>query len=256
MRSPLSIAALFTAVVLAAPASAQRYTVLLDPARGGTEYGARIDDQTYEKQVTLEIANRLRALLNARDFDVVLTREADTQITNEKRAAVANTSKPVACLLLHSTAVGTGLHLYTTSLEQAPPAAAAVLWDEAQSPFVQRSQRLGNELTTAFTRSRIPVSSGRTWIRPLDNMQCPAVAIEIAPESARTTASDRGYQNRIASTIAGALLFWRGHTDIMQSILPPPAPPPENKPKPPAVKPAAPDTAEPKPAVRGTGAPE
>ncbi len=250
-------ALVLTAASVAAPASAQRFTVLLDPARGGSDSGARIDDNVYEKQVTLDIANRLRALLNARDFNVVLTREADTQVTNETRAAVANTSRPVACLLLHSTAVGTGLHLYTTSLQQAPPTSAAVLWDEAQSPFVQRSQQLGNELTTAFTRARIPVSSGRTWIRPLDNMQCPSVAIEIAPESGRTPASDRGYQNRIASTIAGALLFWRGHADIMQSIVSPPVPPPpEPKPKLPGAKPGDTNAAKPAAADRGIGAPE
>lgn len=208
---------------------AQRLTIVLDPARGGSEYGTRIDGRTYEKQVTLDLANRLRALLNARDFNVVLTREADTLVTNDARATVANQNKAIACLLLHTTASGTGLHLFTSSLIATPPATTAVLWNEAQAPFVQRSQRLANEFTTAFSRSRIPVSSARTWVRPLDNMQCPAVAIEIAPESDGTRPNDRAYQNRIADAIAGALLFWRGHQDIVESIM---GPPPQPKPQP------------------------
>ncbi len=217
-------------------AMGQRLTILLDPARGGSEEGARIDEHTAEKQVTLDVANRLKSLLSARDFDVVLTRGSDVLVTNDARAALANQSKAIACLSLHATAAGRGLHLFTSSLVQAQPEGYAVPWDEAQSLYVQRSQRLVNELSTAFGRSKIPVSSGRTWIRPLDNMECPAVAVEIAPDGDGDTAADRSYQNRIADTIAGAMLFWRGHTDVVQSILSPPPPAPEKKPTPPTAQ--------------------
>lgn len=202
--------------------SAQQYTILLDPARGGTEDGAHIDEHTVEKQVTLDVANRLRALLNAREFSVVLTRETDVTTSGDARAAIANQAKPVACILLHATAAGKGLHLFTSALPQTAPQTYAVAWDEAQAPFSDRSQRLEKELSTAFGRAGIPVSSGHTWVRPLDNMQCPAVAVEMAPDADGTTAADHAYQNRIAETIAGALLFWRGHTDVMQSITAPP----------------------------------
>lgn len=241
MKPVAAILLAFCAVSL----PAQRLTIVLDPARGGSEYGVRIDERTYEKQVTLDLANRLRFLLNARDFNVVLTREGDTVVSNEARATVANQNKSVACLLLHTTASGTGLHLFTSSLTATPPNSTGVLWDEAQAPFVQRSQRLANELSTAFSRSKIPVSSAATWIRPLDNMQCPAVAIEIAPESDGTRSSNHGYQNRIADAIAGAMLFWRGHQDVMESIMGPPPAPPTPKP--------ATETAEPKSAPASTG---
>ncbi|WP_419803783.1 N-acetylmuramoyl-L-alanine amidase [Terriglobus sp.] len=217
--------------IAALPCSAQKLTVVIDAARGGNEYGARIDEHTYEKQITLDMANRLRSLLTARDFNVVLTRENDTLVTNEQRAAVANQNKPVACLLLHATGAGTGLHLWTSSLTAMPVGSTAVLWDQAQAPFVQRSQRLASEFAAAFSRSKIAVSSGHTWIRPLDNMQCPAVALEIAPEDTDTPASDRTYQAHLADAIASQLLFWRGHADVVESILNPP-PPPAAAPKP------------------------
>ncbi len=229
---------MFGCLVLPLAAKGQRLTILLDPARGGTEEGARIDEHTAEKQVTLDVANRLKSLLSARDFDVVLTRSSDVLVTNDARAALANQSKAIACISIHATASGRGLHLFTSSLTQAQVQGYAVPWDEAQSMYIQRSQRLVNELSTAFGRSKIPVSSGRTWIRPLDNMECPAVAVEIAPDGDGDTAADRSYQNRIADTIAGAMLFWRGHTDVVQSILAPPPPPaPEKKPAAPAAQP-------------------
>ena len=221
---------LLGSIVAALPCSAQKLTVVIDAARGGNEYGARIDEHTFEKQVTLDLANRLRSLLTARDFNVVLTRESDTLVTNEQRAAVANQNKPIACLLLHATSAGTGLHLWTSSQTAMPVGSTAVLWDQAQAPFVQRSQRLASEFSAAFSRSKIAVSSGHTWIRPLDNMQCPALALEIAPQDSDTPSSDRTYQAHIADAIAGQLLFWRGHADVMGSILNPPPPPVPVKP--------------------------
>ena len=208
----------------------QRLTVVIDAARGGSEYGSRIDGKTYEKQVTLDLANRLRSLLAARDFNVVLTRDSDTLVTNEQRAAVANQSKAVACLLLHATSAGTGLHLWTSSLNAMPVGSTAVLWDQAQAPFVQRSQRLASEFAAAFSRSKLAVSTGHTWIRPLDNMQCPALAIEVSPEDGDSPASDRTYQAHLADAIASQLLFWRSHAEVINSILNPPPPPAPPKP--------------------------
>lgn len=210
----------------------QKLTVVIDAARGGNEYGAHLDAKTYEKQVTLDVANRLRALLLARDFNVVMTRDSDTLVTNEQRAAVANQSKAIACVSLHATAAGTGLHLWTSSMNPMPVGSTAVLWDEAQAPFVQRSQRLASEFAAAFSRSKIAVSSGHTWIRPLDNMECPAVALEIAPEDSDTNAGDRTYQAHLADAIASQMVFWRGHTDVVQSVLNPPPPPAPPKPAP------------------------
>ncbi len=230
-RTPLILLGALAALPSSAQTSpAQKLTVVIDAARGGNEYGARIDEHTYEKQVTLDIANRLRSLLTARDFNVVLTRENDTLLTNEQRAAIANQNKPIACLLLHATGAGTGLHLWTSSLPAMPVGSTAVLWDEAQAPFVQRSQRLASEFAAAFVRSKIAVSSGHTWIRPLDNMQCPAVALEIAPEDGDTPASDRTYQAHLADAIASQMVFWRGHADLVDSILNPPPPPTPPKP--------------------------
>jgi N-acetylmuramoyl-L-alanine amidase len=206
--------------------------VLLDPARGGTEGGARVADGVEEKQVTLRLASRIGFLLKARGFNVEMTRDSDTDVSSEARAGLANTTHPIACVLLHAAGSGSGVHLYTTALHQnnADPA-KPVLWDEAQAAYADHSHMLADELLTAFTRSKIPVSSGQTWIRPLDNMQCPVVAIEMSPMKDGTTADDSTYQNRVADVIAGAMIFWRGR---MQQMVPQPATPPA------ATAPAAP----------------
>jgi len=226
----LAVTRLFSTVVLfsSALAFAQQPLVLLDPARGGAETGGRIADRTDEKQVTLQMASRLASLLRARGFAVELTRETDADTSNDARAALANTTHPIACVLLHASTAGTGVHLYTTSMPQVnPDPSVPALWDQAQAAYADRSRAMAGELSTAFGRSRLPISSGTTWMRPLDNMQCPAVAVEVSPQKDGTGPEDPSYQNKVAEVIAGSMLSWRNK---VASMMPPPPPPPPPKP--------------------------
>ncbi len=221
-RTLLNLSLLACATAAATTAAAQQPLVLIDPARGGSEAGARVADRVDEKTANLALSQRLASLLRARGFTVVLTRDSDTDITNDARAALANNTHPIACISLHATGAGTGIHLFSTALHQASAEAGKpILWDEAQSLYADRSHMLADELLTAFTRSKMPVSSGQTWIRPLDNMQCPAIAIEVAPMKDGTTADDTTYQGHIADILANAMLFWRSH---VQQMTPQPAP--------------------------------
>jgi len=64
-----------------------------------------------------------------------------------------------------------------------------------------------------LARSNLPLSIERVALRPLDNLTCPAISIELAPQahsgSDPTSVSDATYQQRVADSIAGALVFWR-----------------------------------------------
>ncbi len=233
MKFPLLILGLLTCTA----ASAQQPLVLLDPARGGSENGARVADRVDEKQATLAQAQRIAFLLRARGFAVEFTRDGDTDVSNDTRAALANSTHPLACILLHATGTGTGIHLYTTALHPAPAdATKPTLWDDAQAAYADRSHMLAEELLTAFTRSKMPIFSGQTWIRPLDNMQCPAIAVEVSPQKDGTTADDNTYQGHVAEVIAGVMLSWRNR---VQQMTPPPAPTPAPTPPQPAAQPTA-----------------
>lgn len=216
--------ALTLAAVLGAPA--QQPLVLLDPARGGPQGGAHIADRTEEKQVTLQVAQRLASLLRARGFAVEMTREGDADATIDQRAALANTTHPIACVLLHASATGQGVHLFTTTLAQPSTVDpnAPVPWDGAQAAYAARSQALASALRDAFSRTKLGVTVGTTWSRPMDNMQCPAVLVEMGPLNDGTTADDPPYGNKVADTVAGTMLFWRNKVG---SMTPPPPPKPE-----------------------------
>jgi N-acetylmuramoyl-L-alanine amidase len=192
---------------------------VLDPAHGGIDSGSRISDTTVEKDVTLALAFRLRSMLTARGFTVVMTREADgpsepdaagSALTLDDRAGIANHAHAAACLLLHATGSGNGVHLYSSELDATAGQPTAVPWLTAQAAWVPQSQRLEKQFATAFTRSGITLVTSSASVRPLDSLTCPALVVELAPAGDdEDSINDTDYQQRVALSIAGALLFWQ-----------------------------------------------
>lgn len=197
-----------------------RLVIALDPAHGGVDSGSRIGDATLEKDVSLAFAFRLRSLLAARGFTVVMTREADTQaeptaaastsLTLDTRAGIANHAHAVACLLLHATGSGRGLHLYSSELEPAAGVLPLQPWLTAQAPWVAASRDLSQRMAAALTRGGIPTVASSASIRPVDSLACPSLVMELAPETDDPDSiTDAGYQQRVAQAVAGVLVFWQ-----------------------------------------------
>jgi N-acetylmuramoyl-L-alanine amidase len=201
-----------------APVQINRTVILLDPSHGGVDSGSRISDTTVEKDVTLALAFRLRSLLSARGFTVVMTRDADnasepdalgSPLTLDDRAGIANHTRAVACLLLHATGSGTGVHLYNSELDATAGEPAVEPWLTAQAAWIPQSRELGKQIATALTRAGIALVTSSASVRPVDSLTCPAMVVELAPRSDDPDSiNDGDYQERVAQAIAGALVFW------------------------------------------------
>jgi len=211
-------AILLTTRVTPAQQPATRTIVLLDPAHGGPDTGAHLPNNVLEKDVTLAFAARLRAALAAGGFTVISTRDADPTVpfTPDQRAEIANHTHPNACLTLHATSSGSGVHIVTSALN--PPIDivdphAPIPWDTAQAASIPQSLALANQIGLALEHTKLPVILSRASLRPLDNFTCPAVAIEIAPlappDSDATPATDAAYEQNIAKAIVSGLTSWR-----------------------------------------------
>jgi N-acetylmuramoyl-L-alanine amidase len=207
-----------------------RTVVVLDPAHGGGDTGSRINDQLVEKDVTLALAFRLRSLLTARGFTVVMTRDSDAPaatpgppLSLDDRAGIANHARPVACLLLHATASGSGVHLYTSELDATPGESVPAPWLTAQAAWVDQSQKLAAQIGTAVGRAHIPQVVSRASVRPVDSLTCPALVVELAPDgSDPASLNDTAYQQRVAEALAGALVFWQNQAQPPGRLAPPP----------------------------------
>jgi N-acetylmuramoyl-L-alanine amidase len=193
-----------------------RFVVVLDAAHGGGDSGARLNGQT-EKTFTLALSVRLRSLLGARGIQVITTRESDSNLDANRRAAIANHSNAQACLSLHATESGSGVHLFASSLPPANPTRMPA-WKTAQAAWITRSLALAGVLNSALLHAGFTVTLGRTALPEVDSMACPAIAIEVAPDraagGAATDLDDAGYQARVAEALAAALLEWK--TEVRQ----------------------------------------
>jgi len=184
---------------------------VIDAAHGGTDSGARLSDHLLEKDLALNVSVRLRSMLAAHGISVVTTRESDGAISAVNRAEVANHVGAAACITLHATTSGSGVHLFTASLTQIPMA-RFLPWETAQGAYAEQSLRLSSEVDSAMTHAEIPVTLGRTALQPLDSFTCPAVVVEISPLSISgkvTALSDSAYQDRIVAAMAAALEQWQ-----------------------------------------------
>jgi N-acetylmuramoyl-L-alanine amidase len=224
-----------------------RNLILLDPAHGGPDTGAHLPDNALEKDVALAFAQRLRPIIAAQGFTVIATRDSDpaVDLTADQRAGTANHTRPLACILLHASATGSGIHIASSALtplgDATPP--RALPWQTAQAATLPMSLRLANEIGLALQNAHLPVVLLRASVPPIDNLICPAVAIEIAP-SPDTPVTDATYQQHIAEAIASALASFRTHNAPPPAATPAPPPPPAPKPVPPAAA-HAPSTAAP-----------
>jgi N-acetylmuramoyl-L-alanine amidase len=200
----------------AVPNVTPRFIVVIDAAHGGDDTGARIGsgaDHAIEKDIVLSLSIRLRSTLSAHGIGVATTRESDTNITPIGRAEIANRDSAAACILIHATATGSGVHLYTSSLAPVP-VTRFMPWQTAQSGYITQSLKLSSEIDSALAHAEIPVTLGRTSLQPMDSFACPAVAVEVAPlvsgaTTKATPISDSAYQKSIVDALTAALTEWR-----------------------------------------------
>lgn len=82
-----------------------RPVVVVDPGHGGSNPGARgAVEGVHEKQVTLAVARKVAAALEARGVEVHLTRDEDLTMTLRQRVAAANRRGADAFVSVHANA--------------------------------------------------------------------------------------------------------------------------------------------------------
>src|SRR5690625_3871077 len=87
-------------------------TVVIDAGHGGSDPGAS-GNGLYEKELTLEIAQKVKKLLQSAGFKVIMTRSNDTYVSLEERSSIVNSSDADIFVSIHINAGGgTGIETY------------------------------------------------------------------------------------------------------------------------------------------------
>jgi len=95
------LAASISAVALATQAFGQGRTIVLDAGHGGYDRGGVPGQRISEKDKTLDVAQRLRRLLQAEGFRVIMTRDSDVFVPLPTRVAIANSYRNASFVSIH-----------------------------------------------------------------------------------------------------------------------------------------------------------
>jgi N-acetylmuramoyl-L-alanine amidase len=162
--------------------------VVLDPAHGGTDPGARGTGGIRESEVALEFAVQIRRALEAQGLQVIATRLGDENPSFDDRSAMANAQRGAIFITLHisSTGLPGTARVYVNSDIPVPNEPNGLLpWDQAQAPFLNLSRRLGDTvqglLSQRFKGS--PREAQTASVRQLRTTAAPAIAVEISSVS-------------------------------------------------------------------------
>jgi N-acetylmuramoyl-L-alanine amidase len=195
--------------------------VVLDPAHGGTDTGARGTGGIRESEIVLQFALQVRRALEAQGFQVIQTRMSNENPSFDDRSAMANAQVGAVFVSLHvsSTGLPGTVRVYVNS--DLPPssggreASGLIPWDRAQAPFLFLSHKLGDfvqgNLAVRFRGS--PGGVQAAAIRQLRTTAAPAIAVEISSVSV----NDRLALDRMAPGVADAVA--RGITDFRPSYV-------------------------------------
>jgi N-acetylmuramoyl-L-alanine amidase len=86
----LTVAPALSSAAVGAASIPPPYVVAIDPGHGGSDPGALGLDGLVEKNLTLDVSNRLAALLRADGVTVVMTRTTDASVSIQERSDIAN----------------------------------------------------------------------------------------------------------------------------------------------------------------------
>jgi N-acetylmuramoyl-L-alanine amidase len=231
--SPQAPAAVPQAPVIQAPSPFS--VVVLDPAHGGADSGARGPSGVLESEVVLDFARVVRVALEAQGFRVVLTREGNQGPSFDDRSTLINSISDAAFISLHVSStglIGTARAYSYVFPNQAPgdPVDAAltpktqlfaslsgprhaglVEWNLAQSSFVARSQKLAQlaQIQLAQKLQGSPDLPLQAPVRQLRTIAAPAIAIEVSSVAVPNAQKLAQMGQPLADSVARALVDFR-----------------------------------------------
>jgi N-acetylmuramoyl-L-alanine amidase len=180
--------------------------VILDPAHGGTDLGARGASGIRESDLNLYFAAQVKIALEQNGFTVIQTRQGNENPSFDDRSAMANAQRGAVFVSLHvgSTGLPGTARVYVMSdLPSATETNGLIPWDRAQAPFLPLSRRFG-DMVQGFLAQRFkgsPLNAQAAAVRQLRTTAAPAIAVEIAS----VAVDDRNILDRMAPGIADAI---------------------------------------------------
>ncbi|HTF58081.1 MAG TPA: N-acetylmuramoyl-L-alanine amidase, partial [Planctomycetota bacterium] len=152
------------------------FKIVIDPGHGGIHTGCQARGGYYEKDVTLDVSRRLRRLLEAMGVEVVLTRDGDSQFSEDvdedlmKRVRISDRARPDLFLSIHCNwARDPEAHGFEVYVSRDP------------KPDHGASRRLASEIRAAFRAGLDTEDRGikEAGFKVIKHTEAPAVLVEL-----------------------------------------------------------------------------
>src|SRR5213082_1521026 len=129
----------------AAQSSSSSTTVVIDAGHGGFDRGGIPGQKIPEKEMTLDVAQRLKTLLAAGGYRVIMTRDSDVFVPLPTRVAIANSYGNAIFVCIHFNSAkrmgAGGIETYFYSRESLPLASAIHYYVAGGAPSSNRGVR-------------------------------------------------------------------------------------------------------------------
>jgi N-acetylmuramoyl-L-alanine amidase len=198
-------------------------TIVIDPGHGGSNVGtSSVLDGRFEKEFTLDVAQRLKPLLEAEGWKVFLTRTGDYYVTNASRVVFTKAKHADFFISLHfNSAVRDekpfGLETYCYTPTGMPSTVErgnySDPWSEkiSSNAFDAQNLKLAVKIQGALTRRMNMADRGVRHVRYIEVLRgqaCPAILVENGylsnpAEAGRIENAD--FRQKLAEAIATAL---------------------------------------------------
>jgi len=203
----------YPTVPQSAPQRTGLNVIVLDPAHGGTDPGARGAQGIRESDLLLDLTLQVRRALEAQGFQVLQTRSGNENPSFDDRSTLANAQRGAVFVTLHisSTGIPGTARVYVSADSSAAPTGAILSWDHAQNPYTTLSRKFGDavqaQLAQRFKGS--PNSAQTASIRQLRTTAAPAIAVELSSVSVADRSSLDQMMPGVADAIARGVAAFR-----------------------------------------------
>jgi len=223
-----ALAPILTPQVFKAPP--KLYHIVLDPGHGGRDPGAENRSLgVNEKLTTLDVAFRLKRMLEDAGYKVTLTREDDRAVGLRERPALANRLNADLFVSLHFNAAGdsrvSGVETFIYTLPWQPSTARGSLHRSDKRTYPANASDAWNALAGYYVQSSLVRELGardrglrRARFAVLEDLRCPGMLVEGGFLSNRDEAGlikTPQYREKIAHAIARGIF---GYQKVLNRI--------------------------------------
>lgn len=165
MKNLSKLVGLFAVIILVMSfSSSNKKTIVIDVGHGGKDAGALVNG-IEEKDIILEIAQRIQKLNKNPNIEIILTRNTDEFLSLSERTIKINELKPDYLISLHA------------NQSVNPNTKGIQIFVNDNNESFNRSGELAIKLLQKFTNPNVEIKKGNFYI--LNNIESPGALIEL-----------------------------------------------------------------------------